>query len=77
MECILERILGISNSKKVQFIFFICKKNFNIYLSSKKLKLNQEKETQIIEIKIFVNLNLLFEFFLKNEKIHAFILEPI
>lgn len=46
-------------------------------LLSQKLKLNKEKETQIIEIRMFVNSNLLFEFFLKNEKIHAFILESI
>jgi len=32
-------------------------------LLSQKLKLNKEKETQIIEIRMFVNSNLLFEFF--------------
>ena len=37
-------------------------------LLSQKLKLNKEKETQIIEIRMFVNSNLLFEFFWKMKK---------
>lgn len=37
-------------------------------LLSQKLKLNKEKETQIIEIRMFVSSNLLFEFFWKMKK---------